>query len=395
MLVPLIRLFRIASFPFFLVSFIFSFFIPQLYKDIVFVQFMVIAPLVALINYNFRSVSQTAQLLFILFTVITIAFGVPGSALGYVISASIGLFAAHKVLSKKAEDEKMEYFLYLVAFFCFITASLYLISANYRSAFSFDQTAEYFGQASINYASLTVASFCSIFATWCAIRQLYHFNDSPKKVKLLRIISGILAVCIFGLAVIFSTRSAIIGFVPPFLYAIQPKRPYLYLLALLVIIIAVYFLFPVFAEFVLMLIVPGRESLLDLYDSELKGQERSEAAFVIFEKALPYMSVCIKCSDYMSFSGLSNLVALSFPFSLFYLFQLIRFMFKYVKAYLFPQGTNKLLILIIGVSFLNSLMLALFQADFLSMVSLFYVIGTGLALFKTRKIVFKRFEEQA
>jgi hypothetical protein len=148
-----------------------------------------------------------------------------------------------------------------------------------------------------------------------------------------------------------------------------------------------YFIFPVFSEFLLLFVVPGRDNLSDLYSSELYGQERSESAFLIIEKAIPKFTFCIGCSDYLSFSGISNLIALSFPFSIFYFYQLLKFIIMYINAYFISHGIHNLLLLIVIMSFFNSILLALFQADFLSTVSLFYIIGCGLSLFKEKLLV--------
>jgi hypothetical protein len=49
-----------------------------------------------------------------------------------------------------------------------------------------------------------------------------------------------------------------------------------------------------------------------------------------------------------------------------------------------------MLLLIIGSSFLNSSLLAFFQADFLSTTSLFYVIGIGFVAFQNKQFVFSK-----
>ena len=86
---------------------------------------------------------------------------------------------------------------------------------------------------------------------------------------------------------------------------------------------------------------------LDCFYSEL---DIEDGVLVIFEKAIPRMSLCINCSDYLSFSGISNLIALSFPFSIFYIFKIVSFIFVYVKTNILPSRTNKLLILIVRYS---------------------------------------------
>jgi hypothetical protein len=388
MIAPSITSTRIFAFPFFLISFVVSFFLPQLYKDIVFIQFMLLGPLVILFSYKFRSLTQTAQLLFLVYTGCTIAFGVPGSALGYAISASIGLFVSQIFIPEDDRFKQFEFRMYVLSGVIFVIACLNLLYSNFRITFTIEQIADYFGQASINYASLTVASFCSIFATWCSVKQFGSSFLSKKQIIALRVVSGILAFCILGMSIIFSTRSAILGFLPPFLFAFQPKRPYLYISGIIIIGVLVYFIFPVFSELVLLFVVPGRDNLGDLYSSELYGQERSESALLIFKKAIPKFTLCIGCSDYLSFSGISNLLALSFPFSIFYFYQIVKFLIKYIKAFFISYGIHKLLLFIVIMSFFNSFLLAVFQADFLSTVSLFYVIGCGLSLFKEKILVF-------
>jgi len=383
MVIFFLRLLKKYSFPFFLTSFVISFFVPRLYKDIINIEFSILAPLVVILHYKFKSIAQSAQVVFIIFTACTVIFGVPGSALGYLLSAASGLFVSQRVLGN-ADDcgNTIDFRFFAVTAAIFIFASIYLLYANIRNAFSIELILDYFGIASINYASLTVASFCSIFSVWCVRRQFAGSYFTRHQIIILRVLSGILGITIFGLCVIFTTRSAILGCLPPLLYALQPKRPYLYLCGLLVGCNAVYLLFPDFAEAVLSLMVPGRDSLSDLYESELKGEERSQAALYIFEKAIPKFSFCIDCSHYLSYSGLSNLIALSFPFSIFYVFQLISFFVRYAVFLFLPININPLLFLIILISFLNSLLLTTFQADFLSMVSLFFVVGHGLSVLK-------------
>ncbi len=363
----------------FLLSFIASFFFPSLYKTIVQIEFYVLAPIVILLNYNYRSISQGAMVIFLIFTGLTIMAGVPGSAFGFAASATFGLFMSQDRVSDLEGNNKIDQRLFLFTTLCFIVASVHLIYSNIKNVFEFEQLGEYFGTASINYASITVASFCSIFAAWATKRKYYGPFFTQKQMKWCRIFAGILAVTILGLSIIFSTRSAIFGFLPPLLFALQPKKPYLYFAMMALGLVIVYFVFPVFSEFVISVMAPGRDSLAELYETELKGQERSESAMQIYAIAIPYFSFCTTCSDYLSFSGLSNLIALSFPFSIFFVVQIIRFIVQYIKNFLIAKKVNRLFFLIIGLSFLNSLLLSVFQADFLSMLSLFYVVGSGLA----------------
>lgn len=379
------------SFTVFVGSFVFSFFLPQLYKQVVFLEFMFLGPLVIFLHYQFKLITQTLQVFYIILTTFALLFGVPGSALGYLVSASVGLFASQSLSKSNTGLLKVkDYNLFLITAILYLFASFYLLSLNFRNAFSIERIADYFGQASINYASLTIASFCSIFASWCAISQFSDKFETKRQLNFLRVISGLLSIAILTLAIIFTTRSALFGFLPTFLFAIQPKRPYLYFGALALIFILVYVIFPVFSEFLILLMAPGRENISDIYSTELQGQERSVAALMIFQKAMPYFSFCMDCSQYLSYSGIANLLALSFPFSLFFGYKIIQFIFQYLQSYFFSKKISKMLLLIIGSSFLNSSLLAFFQADFLSTTSLFYVIGIGFVAFQNKQFVFSK-----
>jgi len=376
------KVLQILSFPLFLCSFAISFFMPGIYKEIIFFEFIVLAPLVVMTNYKPSSLSQTYQVIFILFTALTLLFGVPGSALGYFISASIGLFVVQNDLSYFKKHKELDFRLFILTTVFFLSASFYLLYLNYKNPFSFELVSSYFGIASINYASLTVGSFCSIFSVWCIRRQIVGTYFSLRQEIVLRIFSGILVVIIFGLIILSETRSLIFSFLPPFLYAVQPKKLSHFIGIILTSIIVLFLLFPDLTEFIVSFMVPGRESIIELYATEIEAAVRFESAFTIFEKAIPSMSMCTDCSEHLSYSGISNLIALSFPFSLFFVFVILSFFAKYLAHFLSLIRANMLFSLIIIFSFGSSVIQVVFQADFLSMVSLFYVVGSGLLFAK-------------
>ena len=385
----LMKILKIISFTLFLSSFGISFYIPTIYKEIIFLEFMVLAPLAIFANYRYRILSQTYQVFCILLTGLTLLLGVPGSALGYFISASIGLFVAHNNFLNNKKCRAIDINLFIATTLFLISAGCYLLYLNFKSAFSHELAGSYFGTASINYASITIASFCSIFAVWCIRRKALREYLSPRQDIVLRIISGLLCATIVFTSINFGTRSAILGFIPPLLYAIQPKKISHVIAIVLVSSIMISIFTPGFSDFIVSFIVPGRNNLLELYSTELVGQERSQSAFAIFERAIPFMSMCSDCSDYLSYSGIANLVALSFPFSLFFVYKIISFISGYLFYGYYLLRANTLSFLIIIFSFINSFALTIFQADFLSMVSLFYVIGSGLML-SDSKVVHKR-----
>ena len=378
---------RSISFPLFLSTFVISFYIPILYREIVFLEFMFLGPLVLFSYYRLYNLSQTYLVVCVLFTAVTLLLGVPGSALGYFLSASIGLFVAQYNFesNKKYKTININYFVVTTLFF--IGAGYYLLYLNYMNPFSHHLIGHYFGNASLNYASITIASFCSIFSVWCIQRKSAIAYFSVWQDIVLRILSGMLCFVIIATAIIFSTRSAIFGFIPPFLYAIQPKRMYHVAGVILTItIISSVFLTGIY-DLIVAFVVPGRVDILDLVSTELVGQQRSQSAAVIFEKAIPSMLMCTDCSDYLSFSGISNLIALSFPLSLFFIYKILSFISGYFLNSYYLMRTNLLAFLIISFSFINSLFLTIFQADFLSMVSLFYVIGVGSLLFRIKLVL--------
>lgn len=374
---------KAVSFPVFLMSFIVSFFLPLLYKKMISIEFMVLMPLVICLHYQSKTIGQVAQIAYILLTAFALIFGVPGSELGYLSCACMGLFVSHSTTTDNEVLNRYEYRFFSLVTLSYVVASLYLLMKNIENTFSNEEVSAYFGIASINYASLTIASFCSIFSVWCIFYQQRNSDIHSKQFLLLRILSGVLSCIILYMAIIFSTRSATLAFLPLLLYAIQPKRPLRVILAIIAIVFVLYIRFSEFSEFLTLLFVPGRDNLSDLYASELTGgQERTQSALTIFYEALPYLSFCVDCSNYLSYSGLSNLLALSFPFSMFYLYKIIEFIVQYLNQSVSLKKKPQLLLAIIGTSFINSFLMAVLQADFLSTVSLFYVIGIGLNIFK-------------
>jgi len=378
------KILQSLSFLIFLSSFGISFFIPRMYRQIIFLEFIILAPIVLITNYKFKrhSLSQTYQALLILFIASTLLFGVPGSALGYVASASAGLFVAQNDLVNLRKYKAFEInFLILTTLF-FIIGSFNLIYLNYKNMFSIDLIASYFGIASINYASLTISSFSTIFAVWCIRKEMADSYFSLSQEIVLRILSLILAITVFVFFIIMETRSVLLSFLAPFLYAVHPKKLSHFISIILISSISLYLAFPGFYEYFLALMVPKGDSIFDIYAIELSGQERSQSAYTIFEKAIPSMSICIGCSEYLSFSGISNLIALSFPFSLFFVFEIFRFIIKYIIHFRSLIKANTLFILVIITCFFSSLLQTIFQSDFLSIVSLFYAVGSGLVFAK-------------
>jgi hypothetical protein len=368
---------RKVFFLIFLFSFIVSFFIPSLYKAIIYVEFILLAPITIFLTINYRSIGHLAQVFYLIFCLFLFIFiGVPGSQYGYLASAIIGLVMGAYLIRSQNKTGSVEFFGLIITALLYMLGSLYLFYYNFLVGFSFEQIAQYFVVASINYVSLTVAAFSSIFLVWACYLES---NDSfpLKRLKVLRRISFLLSINVLALAIVFSTRSIIFVFIPLMLYSLRPKRPLLMLSGLLLLLIMAFLVLPSFSLLVLELIVPGRENLLDLYESELKGQERSESALTIFREAIPYFSFCYKCSDHLSYSAVANLVALTFPFSLYYVVQTYMFIQKHLLLFLLRSTQQKTLFLIVLMSFINSIIAALFQSDFLSLVSLFFIIGLG------------------
>lgn len=369
---------KLTLFNVFLVTFAVSFFSPSLYQPIVYLQFSILLPVIIFLYFQYKSLSQIIQVLLIGYTAALALLGVPGSALGYVLSASIGLFvsgrSANDDLASISNQSRLLNFVALV----YISACLFLFYSNIQSPFGNTQMGEYFGIASINYASLTVASFGLIFATWCVIHQ-FHLNHNEQVIS--RIVAALLFIAVASMAIIFTTRSIILSAIPLLLYAIQPNgRQALFLACIFIISIAVNFeyIYNAMIEFV----VPGRASLFDLYESELLFDgERILAIINAFIEIAPKIGLCVNCSEYMSFSGMINLITLSFPFSLIYVFYILKYVFLNIFAY---HGSNKppfFVLLILGSCFFSAIIQTLLQADFLSVISLFYIVGAGIAYY--------------
>ena len=370
------------SFSLFLSTFVIAFYVPIIYREIIFLEFMFLGPLVLFSYYKPYMLSHTFLAGCILFTASTLLIGVPGSALGYFVSASMGLFVAQYKLASNSKYKTIDTNFFVATAIFFIAASSHLLYLNYKNPFSLYSLGHYFGNASINYAPITMAAFCSIFSVWCAQRDSVREYFSLRQDIVLRILSGVLSFIVITVAITFGTRSAILGFIPPFLYAVQPYKTSHVAWGIFIIAIISSVYITGLNNFLVSFVVPGRDDVFDLISTELVGQQRSQSAIVIFEKAIPTMLMCTTCSDYLSFSGISNLTALSFPLSLYFIYKVFSFISGYFLNFFYLIRTNFLPFLIISFSFMNSLVLTIFQADFLSMLSLFYVIGVGLLLFR-------------
>lgn len=369
--------FRLIIFVTFLFIFIFPFFYPGTYKASVYLEFLIIAPILLLFSLNYNSAEDIFHTVLLILTLLQVFIGVPGSQFGYLCSAVIGLVMGNRIANRRPEFSIYSFRILVSISFFYLFASFYLIYVNFFKGFSIEQIAQYFVTASMNYVSLTIAAFCVIFVQWALWLQIKGILDQ-RKIKKLRILALILSMTVLGVSLIFSTRSVIFTFLPLLLFYIQPKKPVRFILITTLLCIVAYFSFSGFTEFIIDLIVPGRENLIDLYESEIKGQERSESFMTILNVAIPNFSFCTECTDYLSFSGLANLIGLSFPFSIFYIIIGIVFAAKLILKFL--AFRINLLMVIVALCFLSSLLVTIMQADFLSVASLFFTVRIGTLL---------------
>lgn len=377
---------KILFFVLFLLIFIFPFFYPGTYKGSVYLEFLIIAPILLLFSFDYNSTEDVIHAILLVFTLLQVFIGVPGSQYGYLCSAVIGLVMGSQVATLSRKYSKYSFVALVSTSFIYLFASFYLIYINFFKGFSIEQIAQYFVTASMNYVSLTIAAFCIIFVQWALWLQVKGVLER-RQIKQLQILSLVLSMTILGLSLAFSTRSVVFTFLPLLLFSIQPKKPVRFFFIIAILVIVAYNSLPSFTEFIVDLIVPGRENLTDLYESEIKGQERSESFMTILNIAIPKFSFCTECSDYLSFSGLANLIGLSFPFSFFYI--LIGFFFIAKLFWKFLVFKINLVLVIVSLCFLSSLLVTIMQADFLSVVSLFFTIRIGYLLLYSKNLKVK------
>jgi hypothetical protein len=374
-----LHLIKLLIFQIFMILFVVSFYLPLLHKNIMYVQFFIVSILIYMLSQknNFDRI----LIVWLLLTLILAFFGLPGSAFGYLSSAIIGIFSAIKLSKKNNINSRIETISFVMVAVIYIFSCIFLFGIDLSN----DDMGNYFGIASINYASLTIAAFGSIFTTYCIKCKYNDYPGGWRMENLTRVIAILLSLCILVAALIFETRSVLLSFIPPLIYALKLNSKRIFVLSILLISFVV-FLYEKIIENLITLIVPGRNNLLDLYDSELKkDSERAVAIIESFENILPKLGFCFDCSMYMSYSGLVNLINFTFPFSLFLVYMIVNSFVFLFRGLILKSNIPKDLNLILFFNFMSTFLVTILQPDFLSIISLFYIIGSVTALNATKK----------
>lgn len=359
----------------YLISFLFPFIHPSSYVLFVKMQFSILMPIVLYFYFN-KGVLNGALILLLAYTLVLTFFGLPASVFGYVSSAMLGLFMA-KILMRGRGDAQGSVFK-VSAFIYILLSGWILYSADDPLLYG-----DYFGIASINYAGLTVASFCIMYITYFIHYKFCFDCENLVLIRSSNLIS-ILLLCILVLMLAqFGTRTIITAAATILIFLLSRMK--------IKFVIVGVFCFAILAinhiqylyEIILEAIVPGRSALLDIYTTELAGdQERVLAIAHVFESVVTSFGFCFGCSDKFSYSGLSNLLAYSFPFSLLFLYLILKYCLASALSLLAHRGKMFLLNIMLWTCFISSFIQTLLQPDFLSITALFYVVGVGLEIYK-------------
>lgn len=361
----------------YLTSFLFPFIYPSSYSFIVKGQFLILMPAVLFFHYN-KGVMNNALVLLFAYTLVLTFLGLPGSVIGYVSSATLGLFMV-KISMRGRGANKVNVFK-VSAFFYILLSGYLLYSADDPLLYG-----DYFGIASINYAGLVTASFGIMYTTHL-IQYNFYYDDEGLELACSSNIILFLILCILLFMVFqFGSRTLIVTAPIIFIYLLSRMKIKILVAGVLCFAIMVINYIQEIYEIILEIIVPGRSSLLDLYATELAGdQERILAIAYVFESVLPSFGFCFGCSEKMSFSSLANLFAYSFPFSLMFLYLILKYCSVSVFSFFNYGGKMLLLNILLGMCFISSFVQTLMQPDFLSLSALFYVVGVGLEVHKHR-----------
>jgi hypothetical protein len=351
----------------FLLNFSLPLFFPLIYKDITLLNFSIVSPLAAIYFLNKKYNYSFYLTALILYLIVLILFGMPGSILGYTVSAIIGLY-----LPIFIREIQLNFRGVLIYPF-FLTAIVYIISGVYilTRSISTSDHAEYFVIASVNYIGLTFAAFGIIYIL--IFNQISNFElKNNILIKISRFISLVILLILMSIALIFTTRSVLIACIPIFLFGIKINKIKTILIFLSIIPFAYYYWYEIM-EFINRLIVPGRDSIIDLYESELAvDNERVVAIINAMKIALPKLPLCLECSEAMSYSSLANLLIFTFPFSLGFIFVILKSFVTFIGLLRINNST----LWILMSSLVSTSIMVLFQADFLSITAFFCTLSS-------------------
>mgnify|MGYP006875549090 CR=1 FL=1 len=122
---------KILFFVLFLLIFIFPFFYPGTYKGSVYLEFLIIAPILLLFSFDYNSTEDVIHAILLVFTLLQVFIGVPGSQYGYLCSAVIGLVMGSQVATLSRKYSKYSFVALVSTSFIYLFASFYLIYINF------------------------------------------------------------------------------------------------------------------------------------------------------------------------------------------------------------------------------------------------------------------------
>ena len=356
-----------------------SFLFPVAYIPLTYIQFSLIAPILIL-SLMRNNLFDLIFVTYSFFLMVGFLFSVPGSAFGYFSSALIGIFMGRKYGLKPESIPKKSLFFTAILF---IFSSLYLLYTT-SDAENLDV---YFSPASINYASLTLSSFLSLYLLFTILQSpnfLLHqsYKENPSVIFNIFLLTIILWIFLFT----YQTRVVLISAAFILFYVYNNMLPTKLKYFIVVIFPAFIFLnLDTIYNLGLNFVVPGREEFSSIFNTELSiDSNRIEVALNFIESSLPHFGFCYTCSDYFAYSGIVNLFVMAFPFSMILIFYLfVYFVFSFVFILIakdFSISSRVTIFLIFTAMLIQSFL----QADFLSLTMLFFSGHLMYALSKLR-----------
>jgi hypothetical protein len=177
---------------------------------------------------------------------------------------------------------------------------------------------------------------------------------------------------------------------PLFMFFIKQCTSILRNIIFIIFSIIILIFFQNIYEALISVLVPGRSSLFDIFETELAGDtERPARMIEAINEIVPNILFCVDCSEKMSYSSLVNFFALCFPFSMYYIAIVIKGFFSGFFMLISPRLTM-FYRLILPIIFFCTLLQVVFQADFLSLLSFFYVISLACIMEKNSSFIDKK-----
>jgi hypothetical protein len=353
--------------------FVLPFFFPDSYKTITSILFMGFFPLLIGV-YVTKNIYGWFHIIFLLFLVSFTLLGMPGTIYGYYLVVVAAIYVARLHVNQWRDSVNSLFNELSLVFLFYCLGTFYLLYFHFEAFLNNDSMAYFFSSiASINYAALVICGFSSIYGTHAALMKNSN-KLTTRSILIINIISVIFSIFIVSFVVLSGFRTGVFAILPLLFLMLGTTRYSLVFYFISGILIVGF----IFYDSVMDFIAPESGSIFNLVLNELSFDSERPAAMIVTFEYLSFNKLnIINVENFLSFSSLVNFLALFFPLSLYFLYNLIRF-----SVLLVCSRLEKNLDVVIFVSFLNSFALSMMHPDFYSLMSLFYVTSFYIALNK-------------